>query len=379
MDTKSAGGSCWPIREQELLLRASLLQGKEATDAWHEWKSIVDIDRLDQGSFRLLPQLYRNLRNQGINDPLVNRFRGVYRQTWYKNQVLFHNIASLLRSFHDSGIETMILKGAALILLYYKNYGLRPMNDFDVLIHMEQVLPAIKLLRKLGWIPMDFAPAEKYISVSYSHGFRNEKGQELDLHWHVLSQCRETNSDDDFWKGAIGIKIHDVATYALNPTDQLLHICIHGARWSYTPPFRWISDSMMILNMSQSEIDWNRLIAQARKRSLILPLREALTYLRKEMDVPIPEGILRSIRDIALPSIEHIEYRAAVSPPTRWTAVLDLWCQHSRLMENSGLFHRLLRFPIFLQYIWGKSLLKLPFYAMSRVMNWQGNASTKKP
>jgi len=118
-NSTSCRGGCWPTWRQELLLRAALLRGKEAIAAWREWKSSVDVDRLDQGSRRLLPLLYRNLRAHGVEDPLMNSFKGIYRLTWYKNQMAFHKMTSLLRSFHHAGIETMLLKGAALVMLHY--------------------------------------------------------------------------------------------------------------------------------------------------------------------------------------------------------------------------------------------------------------------
>ena len=48
---------------QELLLRASLLKTKEAVSAWDEFKSSVDINRIDYGSLRMLPLLYKNFDN----------------------------------------------------------------------------------------------------------------------------------------------------------------------------------------------------------------------------------------------------------------------------------------------------------------------------
>jgi len=86
---KANEGDCWPTREQELLLRAALLQGNDAINAWHEWKSSVDIEQLDQGSYRLLPLLYRSLHIDGVEDPLMNKLKGVYRMTWYKNQPFY--------------------------------------------------------------------------------------------------------------------------------------------------------------------------------------------------------------------------------------------------------------------------------------------------
>jgi hypothetical protein len=376
MNMKRKEGSFRPTQQQELLLHAALLKGREALDAWKEWRSRVDIDdidRLDPGSYRILPLLYRNLNNQGVEDPLMMRLKGVYRLTWYKNQMLFHTIANLLRSFHDAGIKTMVLKGAALTVVFYKDYGLRPMDDFDVLVRTEQAIPAINLLKKLGWKPKSFEPTEEYITVSYSHGFHDGADREFDLHWHVLSQNREGDSDDDFWEGAIEIKIHDVPTHALNPADQLLHICIHGTKWDVTPTLRWVEDAITILTTLQSEIDWNRLIAQAEKRRLILPLQDTLIYLRDTFNAPIASEILQSIKDIPVPKIERIEYKITVSPPTRWTAVLDLWCQHSRLTGNTSVLHKLIKFPGFLQNIWGLSLWKIPFYGIFKMITWSKN------
>src|SRR5947208_1037833 len=65
--------SCWPTAQQELLLRAVLAKGEQALTAWQEWKADIDIENLDEGSTRLLPLLCRNLKNEGVNDPLMAR------------------------------------------------------------------------------------------------------------------------------------------------------------------------------------------------------------------------------------------------------------------------------------------------------------------
>jgi len=374
--TMKRQGSFLPTLQQELLLRAALLNGREAIDAWSEWKSCVDIDdidSLDPGSYRLLPLVYRSLNNQRLEDPLMMKLKGVYRLTWYKNQMLFHAIANLLRSFQNAAIKTIVLKGAALTILCYKDYGLRPMKDFDVLVHTGQALQAVHLLKELGWQPKDFEPSENYISVSYAHGFVDNSGREFDLHWHLLSQSRDEGADDAFWEGAILTEVHDIPVYVLNTTDQLLHICVHGAHWNTIPSFRWVADAFMVMKNAQSGIDWNRLIAEGEKRRLILPLQDTLNYLRDSFDAPIAPEILQSIKNMPVPKIDRIEYKITTSPPSRWTAVLDLWCQHSRLMGNTNVLRKLIRFPGFLQDIWGLSIWKLPFYGIFKMITWSKN------
>ncbi len=366
-------GCFWPAQLQEVLLRAALLEGRDAVEAWKEWRSRVDIDdvdRLDPGSYRLLPLLYRNLKNQYPEDPIMMKLKGVYRLTWYKNQMLFHTITSLLHSFHRAGIDTMVLKGAALTLLCYRDYGLRPMNDFDVLVHTKDVHSAIRLLRQLNWNPLKFDPDEAYISVSYSHPFADKTGREFDLHWHVLSRCRTPDADDDFWKDAVLTDFHGVPAHILSATDQLLHICVHGARWNQTPPFRWVADAMMILRNSHNGILWDRLITRASDRKLLLALNDTLKYLTETFNAPVPAEVLQKLNHTHVSQIERIEYKILINQPTRWTAISELWCQHSRLMGNAHILSQVAGFAKFLQSIWGISAWKLPFHGLMKIIRY---------
>jgi hypothetical protein len=97
------------------------LEREAAIEAWCEWKAAVDLDRIDEGSSRLLPLLYRNLHSYGVRDPMMQRYKGVHRLTWYKNHLLFHHLLPLVRAFQQEGIETMLLKGAALTLAHYRD------------------------------------------------------------------------------------------------------------------------------------------------------------------------------------------------------------------------------------------------------------------
>src|SRR5215218_5646881 len=84
-DSKQHGGDVgsWrPTWQQELLLRAALRGEKEAINAWHEWHASMDTNRLDAGSYSLLPMVYRNLRAQAETVPDLGRLKGNYRYTW---------------------------------------------------------------------------------------------------------------------------------------------------------------------------------------------------------------------------------------------------------------------------------------------------------
>jgi hypothetical protein len=366
-------GYSLPNIEQELLLKAALLKEEEALTAYNQWIRTVDIDHLDRASYRLLPLLYCNMKAHRfeIVESQMMMLRRVYQLTKQKNRLLFQIVARLLTDFNRAGVKTIALKGAALVHLFYEDPGLRPMNDFDVLVPSRHVRRVITTLEKSGWTPMAFSPSDEYISVSHSHGFRDDKGREFDLHWHVLSQCREPNADVDFWRRSIPVVIEGSPTLVLAPEDQLLHVCVHGITPNKKSAIRWVADAATIVDTSSSELDWERLLMQCRMRSLTLPLKVALNYLFRRINVPIPLEVLRSLNNHSVPVAERIEFHVSSSILNRWSSILDLWFQHSRLMKSASLTSKILHFPKFLKKIWGVPAWKIPLQGFIKVISWK--------
>src|SRR5262245_58344273 len=112
MLSQPAGG-CWPTPEQELLLRAVLLRGETAAAAFAQWETVVGIDRLDNGSLRLLPVLSRALEREQIETAVAARLMTLYRQTWAQNQLRVRDLSAILPAFRSRGIPVVVLKGAA--------------------------------------------------------------------------------------------------------------------------------------------------------------------------------------------------------------------------------------------------------------------------
>jgi Uncharacterised nucleotidyltransferase len=341
-----------PSHEQELLLQAALMPGGRARQAWEEWYRAGALDRLDAGSQRLLPLLYLHLRAARIDHPWVGQFRKQYLDTWAKNQILFVNISPVLRSLREAGIDTLLLKGASLTLLYYKDYGLRPMSDFDFLVPAERALEAIDLVRRMNWVPQLKSPDRSlsaYVSILHALHFENAAKSPLDLHWHVLTECVGSDADRDFWDGAAPVQLNGVPSFCLNAVDELFLTCIHGARWNFMPPIRWVADAILILN-SGKELDWDRMRKQAEKRRLALPLREALHYLRDQFEAPIPADFLTDLDRVPVSNEEWKEYQARKKRP--YALVPYLWAFYPRISRDTGRPPGLLGFIKYLQDFW---------------------------
>jgi Uncharacterised nucleotidyltransferase len=372
MDEFNRQQNHWITWQQELLLKAALFSGNDAISAWEKWKKNVDFDSIDPGSYRLLPLLYHNLIKLKINDALMNRLKGIYRRTWYENQIRLNRMVMLLELFQNSGIKTIVLKGIALIHLFYKDYGLRPMSDLDIFVPTKHAAETIVLLKKLGW-ETEYKSPEKIIDFFHSCDLTDTTGlHHLDLHWHLFIECCGPNADDDFWDGAQPTMIKNISTNVLNPADQLLHTCVHGMKWSKIPPFRWVADALMILNSSQTEIDWNRLINQAQKCSLTVPLKYSLEYLVKSFNVFISPENLEKIREIPATKVEQIEYKYKIENQKKKLLgnIPVLWFDSLRLSGNKSLLQKLRVFIKYLKHFWKiENSWQLSTYVLSMSVN----------
>ena len=346
----------WPTPGQALLLRAALLPREAASRAWDEWKAVHDLVecRLDRGSFRLLPLVYRNLVAQGVEDPLLPRLKGIYRYWWCSNQHLLYRAAAVIRGLEEAGIRTLVLKGAATSTLFYRDAGARPMGDVDILVPLAQASGAVQHLGRHGWRPTKPRVSD-LIRYQHSVSLVNDQGETLDLHWHVFRECIQGDANQGFWDRSVPLQILGTSTHALGPTDALLHTIVHGMRWNEEPTVRWIPDAMSILRASEDAIDWAGLGEEARGRRLVLRLVRGLEYLSRSLEAPIPAPALRRLLATRPSLIERIEFRLLSLGPGRGDRLrfghfLLMGAQYLRLMSRHRLPSKLAELPDYLRY-----------------------------
>ena len=328
--------------QQELLLKAALLSGEETLDAWRKWQDKIDWEEhLDQGSFRLLPLIYTNLHKHDVDDPAMGMLKGIYRKAWSKNQTLFHEMAKVVEYLQHAGIKTMLLKGASLSLLYYKNNGARPMADIDVLVPLKQARQAYELLQKAGWTsPLPLSELD--LIFGHAVQLNNSFDKEFDLHWRPFNSCCD-EYEKDFWDSAMPVKIANVNTLAPNPTNMLFHVIIHGMAWNTIPPIRWIADAITLINSDDFTIDWQQLINLSHKHYLSLRLKNGLKYLYDNFHPSIPPSVMESSANLPVSYLEKIEYGFMIRNRDKesagpYTAFCCHLCRFRRLNSEQVIF-----------------------------------------
>jgi hypothetical protein len=308
-------GSFWPSRVQKELLRAGLFEAPRAIASWRTAKSMIDLDDLDDESLGLLPLVYANLRRLDVHDPEMGRLKGMYKKTWFANELAFHRLAEALTSFHASGIPTTLLKGAALVDLYYRDRGSRPMQDIDLLIPIERWSDAVEILGRLDWhsSPRRFNGVPQFI---YEWDFKHRDGYRIDLHWHVIAYMLRPDPELAGVDGRPRLLSRDVAgvtTHILDHPDQLIHVCLHGTRsW---PPGNlvWAADAMKILERVPN-LDWDRVLRVSAAYRCRRAMGEALFFLSDQLGAPVPGSTIQALRTTRVSRREALGYRLTSGP-----------------------------------------------------------------
>lgn len=305
-------GYLWPTPAQERLLKAALGTDASAIGHFHAWRDMIDLDAdFDRGSFRLLPLLYATMSQLELSDNLMGRLKGTYRRAWCEAQPRFEQARDVLGLLHRHGIETLMTKGVPLAVSYYRNETVRPMADIDVVVPHAKAKDAIAALEQAGWIR---GPLTHDNDLEYHHAiqFFHPKGGEVDLHWHVLLECRSFETNQGFWDRAEPLTVRGVATRQLDATDMLLHTVVHGIRWNAEPPIRWIADAAMILHHAGRQIDWDRLVHMARDEKLSYRFGLGLHFLAERFAMPIPPHVLDALDRMPITLLERIENTIAL-------------------------------------------------------------------
>lgn len=338
----------FPNALQLAVLRAGFCMDEEFPARWQELQSALATFSPTHPFVDFLPLLYRRLPPES-NDELSHAVRMRYRQVWASNHIMFHGLSACLRTLHAAGIRTLLLKGSALLVAYYQDMGLRSMGDFDVLVPHADFGAAIAALIAEGWTAAQ--PIEGF-DGRFTHALtlRDQRGNVLDLHAHVLhfTTCRE--ADDIFWKNSVPLNIHGIETRRLSGPASVLHIAVHGLRWSIQPSLQWSADIARILSVETME--WDRLVALASTMRASIAVRTTIEYLAEQRLVTVPPQALAALSSTAIRPEERRAFELSshdAFDSLRRTAELH-WYTMTHQLTDSSLLRKLRLIPAYLSH-----------------------------
>jgi hypothetical protein len=330
-------GSFWPSERQKLLLRTAFAGGEASAEAWRSLRPRLDLDRLELGSFPLLPPVHRQLAALGVEDPYVPRLAGIRRRTWAMNQLELDALTPALRALEEAGAEPVVAGGWELPAHYYgRDFGLRPVDGLEVLVRPGLAAAGAGALAELG-----FARARGAVAR-----FVAADGRTCTLHERLAREFSVPERGlelEDLWDEMIEISLGETRARALAPSDELVRLCLTGARASVLPNVLWLADALAVL-ASRAAIDWERLVRHALRLRAMLRLRDALVYLRRELEASIPDEAIRELEAIPPRPRERLAHKKAGR--SRWPSTATRFLH---VTSDRPLPVALVRLPTFLR------------------------------
>jgi hypothetical protein len=290
------------------------LKIKESLNEVLDWNYIVECS-VRQG---VSPLLYWNLskisNGNDIPHNIVKSLEKMYYSNLARNMLLYNELGKILTAFKKAGIDTIVLKGAFLAEKIYKNIGLRPMSDIDLLIKEKDLQKAKKELAELKYSATSIFPTklheQQHQMLSGELTFiSQDKKIAIDIHWDIQPYQYTYNVDvNKFWNNAKPIKIAGVETLTFGYEDILQHLCLHvdkhitlSSSFSYAPPakpLRDYCDISEVIKYYKNMINWDYFIQNSKDYGIEKPIYQCLFITKEYFGSFIPENVLITLKPI---------------------------------------------------------------------------------
>ncbi len=283
---------------QDLIIKACLADSKTDQQKWvAEWEEKVVIHDLDYSSSRLIPYFFHRNQASEITTKHDNRLKIIYKHWWLRTQHITDQLNKVQAALREVDVAYVLIKGAA-IRNYYKQHELRPMADFDLLVHPEILDKTLETLTGLGFVPnLNTAQCLKEargMMMDFMHGIEcthHTMDVRVDIHWRIGSFC-SLSFTEKLWSNLDDYPPFPGAKQPRLPYEVFM-LLMHAAVNKSMDNLNWIID-MVVINANSDPSFWKevREIAKEEKKERILDYACAI-LAGYGVRAPNPGGAIR--------------------------------------------------------------------------------------
>ncbi|WP_282943654.1 nucleotidyltransferase family protein [Paenibacillus sp. RC67] len=317
---------------------------------------------------RVFPTLYTKLKavkEAGIPPYVIEALRVDYQLNTYQMLHLSAEMDRICKLFSDSKIDTLVLKGPVLAAELYGDISQRTSGDLDILIPIEKLDQAERLLAAQGY------KKDEYIQTvlndwKWRHHhitfFHHTNGIKIEVHWRLGPGPGKEPSFQELWARRKISSITRHPVYYLGREDLFLFLVSHGARHGWSR-LRWLVDIDRIVRQDLDVPQLRRLLKQYEQlhigaQALILASQLLCTPLSEDLKT-LAQG--QRARNLAQDALFYIRQRINLHDEPIPYAVSEYHKRHLfSLMSNTRKLLFILNF--FYPYPEDANTLALPKY-----------------
>lgn len=259
--------------------------------------------------------LYDNLKNLGnlrlIPPEVMEDLKGAYHANIARNMFLYAELRNMVDAFRNAGVPVLVLKGAALAGIVYRDAGLRHMMDLDLLVRKDDLGTAQRVMTDMQYVAATGLQSEQWHREQHFHLplYRHpEKPVVVEIHWHVTGSSSGLDITK-WWERAREVDLMECRVLVFSPEDMLLHLCIHLFNHAYENAFvlRGLCDIAELLRCCGAEMDRELLQHEIQEYGMEKQVHSILYLVKRYHELPSPSQLLTNLDHADLRFIEILE------------------------------------------------------------------------
>lgn len=294
--------------DERVLLVAATHAGDAARAAWEQWKGTHGLETAGPRSQALFGQLYANVVGD-LEGPETTLLRGVYKRTWYANQVLLGRMQALATRLAREGVSPLLLNDAALALGYYADLGHRSIDCLDLLVPAASWESSLAAARSEGWqldVDRSFGASASFSIAT----FTSRREGSLRIWTNLFAAQPRHDTEARVWREARSLEVNGRTIRILGAEEQLLGTSAEAFHGREVPLSRY-ADAALVARAIGSEPEWARVVWKAQRYEHILPLRNMLGALERNVSIAMPQWLLPELRRLPISYGELLRYPSA--------------------------------------------------------------------
>jgi Uncharacterised nucleotidyltransferase len=201
----------------------------------------------------------------------------------------------LLERFTVKGIGALVVKGPVLAVQAYGDSAMRTYGDLDLLVRHRDIRRATEVMSAAGFVPSISLSVIDAGRIPGQYLFsRPDSKLIVELHTdHTLRYFPRRLPLEEFFARQIRVRVDGHDAPALSVEDELVLICIHGAK-HFWERLLWIADVAALVSR-QTCIDWERVADSAKAVGAERMLHTALRLASDLLKAHLPDKVQAAV------------------------------------------------------------------------------------
>jgi hypothetical protein len=274
--------------------------------------------------------VYQRLQSlPGAPDSLLAALRSDFEASVHRHLRSTWELSQLKPMLDGTGVPWAVVKGPAAVELLYGGRGGRLYHDLDVLVDPSGFSQVLSALEASGLQQLDRNWAVLRREMRGEVHYRGASPLEIDLHWNLINMYRGRFRvpTSELLQRAVAVHLAGVEVCTLDPTDSLIHLCLHAAI-SGGDRIMWLKDIERAVTVRTPA--WDDVVSRSRRWNVAAPVGLMLSRSAQFLGVQLPAGV---IQDLISPGAMRLI--RAVDRLFPWQRALGRLTSPNRLMARS--------------------------------------------